>query len=342
MLQILKNKNYYTVLSGFISLFVGIVVLIGWYLHIPFLKSVLPGMVSMKANTALSFVFLGLSIIFLHLNKKPVIYFFGTCTAVIGLLTTLEYIGGLNFGIDELLIKEDINAISTVFPNRMAIMAAINFLLLGIGTILKTKYKKISDFISLFIFANSFLAVMGYLFEIEEFFNIGGTQITPMALHTGLLFMITSLGVIYKYIEDGYFKILTSTATSHIFFKKIIIIILISFPIIGFITIQGKLLNYYDWPIAFGINQISTSIISVIFIYYFANLLYQEQILKEKNQGEIFTQQKKHLEEMKKIQKKLEEKTSSMEKMNKLMIGRELMMVELKKQITSLKETQSK
>src|ERR1700761_8771302 len=49
---------------------VGLVVLYGWLAHIPALLSVLPGLVSMKANTAISIVCCGASLLISTWNWK--------------------------------------------------------------------------------------------------------------------------------------------------------------------------------------------------------------------------------------------------------------------------------
>ena len=48
--------------AGWLSIAVGVAVLVGWVFDLPTLKSVLPGVVSMKANTALGIVLAGLSL----------------------------------------------------------------------------------------------------------------------------------------------------------------------------------------------------------------------------------------------------------------------------------------
>jgi hypothetical protein len=45
--------------GGLVVFAIGAVVLIGWHLDIGALKSILPSIVSMKANTAVAFVLLG-------------------------------------------------------------------------------------------------------------------------------------------------------------------------------------------------------------------------------------------------------------------------------------------
>lgn len=54
--------------AGAISLIVGLLVLIGWEFDVAFLKSPLPGAVSMKANTTALYFLAGLSLLLPHLR----------------------------------------------------------------------------------------------------------------------------------------------------------------------------------------------------------------------------------------------------------------------------------
>ncbi|NEQ22945.1 MAG: hypothetical protein F6K28_28090, partial [Microcoleus sp. SIO2G3] len=54
--------------AGAITFFVGLIVLIGWLFNLSILKSVLPNLVTMKANTALAFLLSGVSLWLLHLR----------------------------------------------------------------------------------------------------------------------------------------------------------------------------------------------------------------------------------------------------------------------------------
>ena len=50
--------------------------------------------------------------------------------ALIGLATLAEYLGRIDFGIDQLLIREE-TLLEGDLPGRMAILTAVNFALLG-------------------------------------------------------------------------------------------------------------------------------------------------------------------------------------------------------------------
>jgi hypothetical protein len=86
---------------------IGCLVLIGWILDIDILKSLLPGLVTMKANTALGFVLSGTSL-FLLIEPSSKQRLAGRLCSLfviaICLATLVEYVLGWNLGIDQWLL----------------------------------------------------------------------------------------------------------------------------------------------------------------------------------------------------------------------------------------------
>src|SRR5262252_713515 len=102
-----------THLSRASSIFViclGLVVLLGWVLDVGVLKSVIPGLATMKANTALCFVLAGAALLLLPRAVEPKMRsaaLIASLTAtVIGLLNFSEDLSGWNLGIDQLLFED--------------------------------------------------------------------------------------------------------------------------------------------------------------------------------------------------------------------------------------------
>ncbi len=125
--------------AGVVAVGVGGAVLIGWMLDIASLKSVLPGLVTMKPNTALAFVLSGVSL-WLSLSgartdarqaQRRIAQACAVIVVVIGLLTLAEYVSGLDLGIDQRLFAEPSGAVGTVTPGRMAPTTALNFLMIN-------------------------------------------------------------------------------------------------------------------------------------------------------------------------------------------------------------------
>ena len=172
---------------------VGSIVLMGWMLDIPTLKSISPSLVSMKANTAIAFLLAGLALLFLN-NERTAKWPFSvaqTCAVVVALLggvSLSQYLFGVNLGIDQLFFAEPVGSVGTSHPGRMAPATAFNFLLVGISLLFASRkaFTTASILVSV-VGAVVFFSLLGYVFDISFLYNVG--PFTPMALHTSLTFL---------------------------------------------------------------------------------------------------------------------------------------------------------
>src|SRR5271170_1941423 len=110
--------------AGFAVLLAGLV-MYGWAFHIEGLKSVLPGLVTMKANTALGIALSGISLWFSlpgesHPSRRQIARFSSIMVALIGVAILIEYLLGLNLHIDELLFRDPTINVGTISPGRLS------------------------------------------------------------------------------------------------------------------------------------------------------------------------------------------------------------------------------
>ncbi len=181
---------------GCVVMLLGAIVLLGWHIHSPLLIQVHPSFVPMQYNTALGFFFGGAG--FLSLLKGWTRYSIGfnAIVAAVGILTLLEYILGIDFGIDELFMIHDIT-VKTSHPGRMAPNTALCFTLAGIsnimisGVIRRQKSGLISGICAALVVALGLVALTGYISGLETAYGWG--RLTRMALHTSAGFVV--LGV---------------------------------------------------------------------------------------------------------------------------------------------------
>jgi len=107
----MKKTQLFKSVSEILSICIflgGSVVLIAWILDIPVLKSISPNFVAMKANTAICFILIGLSLWLSQTKRqgnRTVRRIARLCAFgvfLIGFLTFWEYMLGWDFGIDQL------------------------------------------------------------------------------------------------------------------------------------------------------------------------------------------------------------------------------------------------
>lgn len=183
--------------ASFISMGVGVVViLLGWYLNIPFLKSIFSDAATMKFNTALCFLCSGLALWLLRQETNPPPMkragrIFAGLVLGIGLLSVIEYASGWNAGIDQLFIR-DLATAPAAFPGRMSIITALCFSLCGLA--LLWIESRPSQYLSIAVLAFSLVAVIGYLFDYHALYHLPGFG--SIALHTAWMFLILSLAIL--------------------------------------------------------------------------------------------------------------------------------------------------
>lgn len=184
----------------------GILVLIGWQFDNDALKTFGFGGVTMKVNTAISFIFIGLALIFLQKkDQKTTLYLariFSLATLLLSALVFSQYFFNINLGIDEMLFKD---APKTVHPGRMAPNTALNFIFAGLSLILisfnKTKNSLFLVLLITSVLCISIFGVMGHLFGITVL--TGLANFTKMALNTSLVFIIISIALLFTIHNDS-------------------------------------------------------------------------------------------------------------------------------------------
>src|SRR3989442_13418164 len=116
----------------------GVAVLVGWVFDVQTLKSVAPGLATMKANTAIALALAGVALALLAQSpleprRRRAAQVLSGAVALVGLLTLGEYLTGRSFGIAELVFTDPPGDAAFGLPGRMAINTALAFVLLGLA-----------------------------------------------------------------------------------------------------------------------------------------------------------------------------------------------------------------
>ena len=183
---------------GGATLGLGLLVLVGWYTGNRTLIQLRPQFVAMQYNTALGFVVCGVSLMLLCLGFRRSVVVAGCLSLVIGGLTLVEYLGGVNLHIDELFMKHDVT-VGASTPGRMAPNTAICFALIGLGTLARPSPRPgqpalLRVIVFSMAFGLSVVALAGYLTRIETAYGWG--NLTRMAVHTSVGFIVVCVGLL--------------------------------------------------------------------------------------------------------------------------------------------------
>lgn len=251
----------------------GATVLGGWMLEIAALKSALPGLASMKANTALSFLLLGTSLLVAggkgSRSASPRLQaVLAAMVTLLGLLTLGEYAFAVDLGIDQLLFDAPDEPLSRAPAGRMAVATALAFTLTGLALLLLDwRQGHIGPQIAAaFGSLIGLFAVTGYAYDVSALYGVGAYS--SMALHTAIGLVVINLGVLLARPQRGLIGIVTSENLGGVMARRLLPVALLAPFVIGWLRVQGERLGFYD-------SEVGVALVSVTYLVMFSALIWR-------------------------------------------------------------------
>jgi two-component system sensor kinase FixL len=262
--KLLHHPPAFVRFAGVVSGLVGAVVLLGWAIDSHLMKSIWPGLVSMKANSALAFLFLGISLTAWTIPSRGRISTMIMRAAAIGALligsaSLLEYVVHCNFGIDEFIFADSDPMRSRSVPGRPARATAANFCLLGLALLLVSSKRRAALWLvpSLGLAVSSIAALMllGYLYGLRSLHRM--PYVSSMAVHTAATFLVVGIGVLYARPNFAIMSSLRSPGAGGIMARRLIPAG-VALPIaLGCLVLLGIGFELYDTKTGFAMFVVS-------------------------------------------------------------------------------------
>jgi diguanylate cyclase (GGDEF)-like protein len=233
--------------TGLFVIAVGCLVLAGWMFDITLFKSVLPGFVSMNPVTAVAFILSGAALLILLVPEADRRFRFlgqvcGLVVALLGLLRLCEYLFGWNLGIDFLLFREQVMAVSP--PSQMPVTTALNFLMLGLAFIIYDigtgRSRQLSELLILLPAFFSLAGFIGYIYGIKYFYNFS------MALHTALTFIVFCSGFLCSRSDYGLMKLILGDGLGGIVARRLFPAAIVLPVLLDWLQLEGQRAGWHS------------------------------------------------------------------------------------------------
>lgn len=199
----------------------GLAVLAGWVAGVEALRSVLPGLVSMKVNTAVGFVFLGWSLWSLRPHgrfRRRTGLIGAAALAALALATLAEYASGHSFGIDDPFGLDP----GGPAPGRMAIMTALGFCGLAVSVAaLAGGRVRTGQVAAALVLAVAAVAGIGYVFDVRSLYQVGAYS--TMAVHTAAGFVTAAVAALLARPGDGYVALATGNTAGGVAVRRLLV-----------------------------------------------------------------------------------------------------------------------
>ena len=195
----LGNWNTFPKLAAIFTILIGLVVLFGWAFSFSFLKSLFPGMVEMKANTAAGLILSAIALFVLSDQPSPLQQRFAQVLALmvvaLGLATLGQYQFGWQLGIDEFLFRDTDIAYKAI-RGRMSPFSAATFGMIGLALTVFPwrRMRPLVRVISIIVITIGAIVCIGYLWNISKL--VTDSWLPPVAVNTAIAFVLLGAGIL--------------------------------------------------------------------------------------------------------------------------------------------------
>lgn len=190
------------VTGGIIPAFIGLMAILGWYFHLPYLIQIHPERVPVRLVTAIAIIMCSIGgfstysrFDFLRKTSGFLLVFYGA-------FVIFEYLAGLNFDVDKSLAlflgtsEESYNKLTSLYfldNVKIAPTTAASFILMGVALLMTTYSKKVNERQVIFCLMGAIIATVGLMSFVGSF-SPPATQLyfSPMAIPTAIA--LISLG----------------------------------------------------------------------------------------------------------------------------------------------------
>ncbi|HSK02808.1 MAG TPA: ATP-binding protein [Kofleriaceae bacterium] len=236
----------------------GALVLVGWWLELPQLTSIAPGLPPMVANTALMAVLLGASLILAAPGRSSrgraiAGKVCAGAVAVIAAVTLAEYLFRADLRLDDILISTGATLIGHQ-PDRPTPQSAAACLLMAAALLIveprSGRGRGLSRILALAAILIPVLAILGHLFGVAALHQ--PTSLLPytgMALHTAVVLLALGAGIAVVGIDGGMLSILMKEDSGGTAARHLATGLLAFAPVVCAIAI-GARLGLYAAPFA--------------------------------------------------------------------------------------------
>ncbi|MBM0108163.1 GAF domain-containing protein [Steroidobacter sp. S1-65] len=235
---------------------VGGMALVGWWFSKPLFNSIVPGLGTLKPNTALCFALGGLALAGLPAEPRegfvnralshiqPVA---ALLVLLVASLTLLSYVLNMTTGIDKLLVPDGAPNNLRVFPWRMSPISALGFSVLGIATLpwparLKRWWQGM-ELLVLVTAVAAFIMLLGYAYRAAPLYSLPGFSVVAFHTALGLLLLTTGVLTVHpRFVLAGQIMALDQAGAE---MRRLLPAAILLPCIVGWLLLQGQRRGWY-------------------------------------------------------------------------------------------------
>lgn len=236
-------------LLGLFAVAAGVFAFCGWFFDIPRFTDWFNDGISMQPNTAILITCAGAATIFLTYGYAKLAIYFGIFAAFGGLVSLLQYVSGIDFGINhQLLFGREWGYGATMAPGRFGPPASISFLLIGgCLAVLATGKERWCRYIPLVALAVVLLmafSLLGYAFDARNFYAI--PSFSAISFPTATVLLGLALAAIISAPQHQPMLLLCERSSAGSMARTVLPLVVIMIPLLIWLPAQGDERGLFD------------------------------------------------------------------------------------------------
>ncbi|GAB2628822.1 hypothetical protein GCM10027270_15570 [Nocardioides ginkgobilobae] len=261
---------------------VALTVVVGWVLQVEVLVTVLPGLTSMKLNTALCLLALSVS----TGRLVPGHGWLPVPVLVVTLVTLSEHVGGASLGIDELLVDDFTHTAGANPPGRMAITTAIALTALAVALLAQDRGRvRTPQVLSALTFVVGFVAVLGYAYGVSSLYAV--VAYSTVALHTAVVLALLAVAVLARQPGGCVPWLLEGRDPGAVVGRMLVPIALLGLPLLGSLRLAGERAGWYDGVFGLALMVLGSATVIVALALVVGRRLQAVDMARESAQLEL-------------------------------------------------------
>lgn len=247
---------------------IAVTALVGWAFGIPYFFELVPGLATMKVNTAICVILcaagLGGATAGSPARRRAGVVASGAALAIAG-ATLVERLFEVNLGIDELLTRDWRSASRLTPPGRMSVAASLGLVLVSAGLLGARRWPKTSQAMGLGGGLIGYISLVGYLYDVEALFRV--SPFGAISAQTAGCLVVLGLGVLGIRPRDGLTAPIVHPGPGRELAVRLLPIAILLSPAIGFLLLEGQLAGAYDTSFGFALTVVVIAVGSTVLIF---------------------------------------------------------------------------
>jgi PAS domain S-box-containing protein len=271
-------------LSGY-ALVGGVVSLAGWVLDLPRLTDWVGTGISIQPNTCLAVILASAGLLCLSFERRRAAMVLGAIVAVLGGSALLEWITGLDFGIDRLLLfGRTWGAGGVVFPGRMGPPGATSWTIIGGALVLASRgarERRFAPKIALVPLGLSLLSLVGYAYGASALYAL--PRLTAIATQTSTFIFALSLAVILSVPERSPTSRFVERSAAGTLVRRMVPIAMLLPIALGFLRLFGQRADLYDLEFGTALRTVIEIVLLLGLLWWTARTIKLQALRGEKD-----------------------------------------------------------